>query len=102
MRTMKDYSGSDHDYCLQPTLDNLKRRLEKGTVLRGRVVDVFSSNRILLRVQGYNVLTEVLGNFKRFEELELVVTQIFPKIEFRVRKQKEHVLKACHIVDLRL
>ncbi|MFQ6604271.1 MAG: hypothetical protein ACE5D8_01840 [Fidelibacterota bacterium] len=93
---------SNRNYMIQPTLDRLKKRLKRGTVLRGRVVDIFSSNRILLRVHGYNILTEARGTFMRCEELDLVITRVIPRIEFQVLSKRDKRLTACHVVDMRL
>ena len=68
------------DYVIQDSLDQLLRRLHPGKVVDGRIVDVLDQNRYLLRIWGYNILTESEQKFERREEVKLTVKQVHPHL----------------------
>lgn len=86
---MVDHFIAISDYDIQPTLDRLKKRLKKGMVLHGRIIECISTNKYLLRVWGYNILTESRGKFQKFDEIDLFVNEIFPNIEFELSTHSE-------------
>lgn len=74
----------DVNYNTETGLENLTRRLRKGQILKGRIIDVLDQNGYLLRIYGYNILTKSTGIFKKFEEIEVEVVDINPHIVFNL------------------
>ncbi|MDP8241022.1 MAG: hypothetical protein P9X24_18175 [Candidatus Hatepunaea meridiana] len=68
------------EYFVEGGLENLIKRLEKGTILKGRIVDCASENRYLLRIWGYNILTESKKRFNKFDEVHLIVEETTPHL----------------------
>ena len=68
------------DYLIKGGLDNLIRRLEKGMRLRARIVDCAGENKYLLRIWGYNILTESRRVFQQFDEVQLIVREVTPHL----------------------
>ncbi|MFH1851021.1 MAG: hypothetical protein ABIA75_01610 [Candidatus Neomarinimicrobiota bacterium] len=62
-------------------LNDLLKRLEPGMVLNGRIVDCLGDDKYILRIWGYNVLTQSHYSFQRFDEIELVVKKVQPEFE---------------------
>lgn len=71
-------------------LDSLLKRLKPGTEVTGRIVDVISENRYLLRIWGYNILTDSQRSFNKFEEVDLKVLQVEPHLVLDIRKKGGH------------
>ena len=46
------------NYQTEGGLGNLFRRLKKGQILKGRVIDCIEPNGYLLRIRGFNILTQ--------------------------------------------
>jgi hypothetical protein len=83
------------NYQTEGGLGNLFRRLKKGQILKGRVIDCIEPNGYLLRIRGFNILTQSKGSFEKFEEISLKVKEVdshlvldfIPK-KNRIRKSK--------------
>lgn len=73
---------SDPCYRVKDNLDMFINRIKKGMVLRGRIIDRLGEDRYLLRVWGYNILTESQSAFAPFDEIKLVVKETNPVIVF--------------------
>jgi len=69
-------------YNVKHNLQDLTRRLERGMVLKGRILDHFDNDKYLVRIWGYNILTESKHKFDIQEEIELKVLEINPHIVF--------------------
>lgn len=48
--------------------------------LNGRIVDCLGKNRYLLRIWGYNIITESEHIFKQCDEIQLVVKKVDPHL----------------------
>ena len=79
LRLKYQYSYSK-GYIVKGDLDNLLRRLKKGMQLRGRIVDCLGENKYLLRIWGYNILTESKQSFQRQDEILLIVREVEPRL----------------------
>ena len=79
----------EKEYLLEPNLNDLLRRLEKGMKLQGRIVECYGRNMYLLRIWGYNILTESEYFFNKFEEVNLVVRGIEPHLILDISKERE-------------
>lgn len=72
-------------------LDQLIRRLKKGMVLNGRIIEYFGNDRYLLRIFGYNIYTESKKRFERFEEIQLRVLQVTPHLILDLYHIEPHI-----------
>jgi len=79
---------NDDRYFAKPDLDNLFRRLKKGMVLKGRIVECLDRDKYLLRIWGYNILTESEKTFQQFDEIELTVVEVTPRLVLDLRLEK--------------
>ncbi len=82
---------NDQNYPIKYNLNDLKRRLKKGIKVKGRILDVPSKNRYVLRVWGYNIYTDSYKKFEKNEEIELTVKAIEPKLVFDMHRKKKNV-----------
>jgi|TARA_Y100000294_G_C8517097_1_gene321323 hypothetical protein len=64
------------DYKTKGGLEKLFRRLKKGQILKGRIIDCIEPNGYLLRIRGFNIITQSNGTFEKFEEISLKVREI--------------------------
>ena len=46
------------NYQTEDGLGNLFRRLKKDQILKGRIIDCIEPNGYLLRIRGFNILTQ--------------------------------------------
>jgi len=81
---------NSNEYLIEGGLENFIKRLEKGMKLRGRVIDCASENQYLLRIWGYNILTESKKSFRRFDEVNLIVREVFPHLILDLVKKHNH------------
>lgn len=52
-------------------------------ILRCRIVLKISSRKYLLRIYGYNMVMESNLDFNRFDEVDIRVEQVYPKLKLR-------------------
>jgi len=64
------------EYELKSGLDSLFKNLKKDQVLQGRIIDCIKPNGYLLRIHGFNILTQSNGRFKKFDEIQLMVREV--------------------------
>ena len=64
------------DYNTKGGLENLFCRLKIGQILKGRIIDCIEPNGYLLRIRGFNILTQSNGSFKKFDEISLKVKEV--------------------------
>lgn len=88
------------DYQLEGGLENLLKRLKIGQRLKGRIVDTIEPNGYLLRIQGYNILTQSKGSFKRFDEIEVFVQQIEPDLRLNLVQNTVKVKRETTGMDI--
>ena len=67
-----------------PGLDSLVDRLKPGMSIDARIVDVMDHGIIILRIWGYNILTESKIPFEKFEEVVLNVKSVKPRLIFSI------------------
>lgn len=70
-------------------LNELMRRLQKGQVVRARIVYCLGQNRYLLRIYGYNMIMESPLPFERFDEASVIVERLYPRFSLRLLEKKE-------------
>ncbi|MBN2280452.1 MAG: hypothetical protein JXQ65_07730 [Candidatus Marinimicrobia bacterium] len=86
---MKNYQTQI--FSVKYNLGELKKRLKKGMVIKGRILDCADGNRYILRVWNYNIYTESKENFEKNDEIELTVKQIEPNLVFDMHQQNSFV-----------
>ncbi len=84
-----EYCFPDDRYFAKPDLDNLLRRLKKGMVLKGRIVECLGGDKYLLRIWGYNIFTESRKTFQQFDEIELTVIDVKPRLILDLRLENQ-------------
>jgi len=67
-------------FIIEDGLEQLFGRLEKGMIVRARIVYCLGDNRYLLRIYGYNMIMQSNYPFNRFDEVEMMIKQITPKL----------------------
>ncbi len=65
------------------SLNRMLRKLRKGMQLKTRIILVLGHNRYLLRIYGYNLIMESKLKFNRFDEIQIEVQQVRPKLKLR-------------------
>jgi len=75
---------------VRPDLDQLLRRLHEGMQLKGRILRNLGDGRYLLRIWGYNIISESDGWFGENDEVCLTVRRVYPHLllNFQSRKRK--------------
>ncbi len=81
--------GKEPLFRIEGDLKPLLQRLKKGMVLRSRIVYALGNNQYLLRLFGYNLLMESELEFKRFDEIEIEVKKLYPKLHLSVTYAKD-------------
>lgn len=87
-------------YQMEAGLENLLRRLKKGQRLTGRIVDKIEPDGYLLRIQGYNILTQSKESFKKFDIVDLIVQEINPHLTLILVRNKMKVKRKTTRMDL--
>ena len=80
-----DSHCSQYNYDIKMNLDDLKKRLQKGSFVKGRIIDCPKENRYVLRVWGYNIYTESEKFFRKNDEVNLEVKELEPKLVFDMK-----------------
>ena len=76
-------------FFVKNNLGELKKRLKKGMVLRGRILECAKEYRYILRVWNYNIYTESKKNFEKNDEINLIVKEIEPNLVFDMKKNQK-------------
>lgn len=71
--------------CEIGDLNKLARDLDSGMEVNGRIVQCVGDNLYLLRVRGFNIITESLYPFDRFDEVRLIVKSVDPQFVFQIK-----------------
>ena len=82
------------DYQTEDGLENLFRRLKKGQILKGRIIDCIEPNGYLLRIRGFNILTQSNGSFKKFDEISLKVKEVDSHLVLDFIPRKNRIRKS--------
>ena len=82
------------NYQTEGGLGNLFRRLKKGQILKGRVIDCIEPNGYLLRIRGFNILTQSKGSFEKFEEISLKVKEVDSHLVLDFIPKKNRIRKS--------
>ncbi len=72
------------------------RKLRKGMRLKTRIVLVLGHNHYLLRIYNYNLVMESKLKFNRFDEIEIEVLQVRPKLKLRMIGKNESFNRFRH------
>ncbi len=85
-------------------LSPLIRKLQKGSLVNGRIVQVLNENHYLLRIFGYNLIMKSNVRFKRFEEVIFKVVRTEPKIQLRLFDAGRELLSGgkIHLMDIKV
>ena len=82
------------NYQTEGGLGNLFRRLKKGQILKGRVIDCIEPNGYLIRIRGFNILTQSKGSFEKFEEISLKVKEVDSHLVLDFIPEKNRIRKS--------
>jgi hypothetical protein len=82
------------NYQTEGGLGNLFRQLKKGQILKGRVIDCIEPNGYLLRIRGFNILTQSKGSFEKFEEISLKVKEVDSHLVLDFIPEKNRIRKS--------
>ena len=82
------------NYQTEGGLGNLFRRLKKGKILKGRVIDCIEPNGYLIRIRGFNILTQSKGSFEKFEEISLKVKEVDSHLVLDFISKKNRIRKS--------
>jgi len=61
-------------------VESLLHRLENGKIIKTRIVYCLGENKYLLRIYGYNLVMHSDINFNRFDEVEVQIKQVSPRL----------------------
>ena len=61
------------DYIQEAGLEKLFSRLKKGQILEGKIIDTIDPNGYLLRIRGFNIITQSNGIFNKNDKILLMV-----------------------------
>ncbi|MFP4547684.1 MAG: hypothetical protein ACLFQM_06090 [Fidelibacterota bacterium] len=78
-------------YPVTYNLEDLKKRLEIGMQVKGRILECPKKNRYILRIRGYNIYTESNKKFDRNDEILLTVKKISPNLVLDMKKAGHYV-----------
>ena len=78
------------DYKTETGLENLFRRLKPGQILKGKIIDYVEPNGYLLRIRGYNILTQSKGRFQKFEDIFVKVKEVDSHLVLDLIPEKSH------------
>lgn len=76
----KSYKNDEDVFYINYGLEDLLSRLSTGMTLHGRIVEVLGNNRYILRIWGYNLLTESPKSFRKNDVVEFDVRQLQPRL----------------------
>ena len=82
------------NYQTEGGLGNLFRRLKKGQILKGRIIDCIEPNGYLLRIRGFNIITQSKGLFEKFEEITLKVKEVDSHLVLDFIPRKNRIRKS--------
>jgi hypothetical protein len=82
------------NYQTEDGLGNLFRRLKKDQILKGRIIDCIEPNGYLLRIRGFNILTQSKGSFEKFEEISLKVKEVDSHLVLDFIPEKNRIRKS--------
>ena len=82
------------NYQTEDGLGNLFRRLKKDQILKGRIIDCIEPNGYLLRIRGFNILTQSKGSFEKFEEISLKVKEVDSHLVLDFIPKKNRIRKS--------
>jgi len=76
-------------FIVKEGLNDLLKRLKKGMQVKGRIIDCLGKNKYLLRIWGYNILTESKQSFQKFDEIQLSVIELKPHLILDFTRDKQ-------------
>ena len=82
------------DYNTKGGLENLFCRLKIGQILKGRIIGCIEPNGYLLRIRGFNILTQSNGSFKKFDEISLKVKEVDSHLVLDFVSRKNRIRKS--------
>ncbi|MCD6204668.1 MAG: hypothetical protein J7L22_03290 [Candidatus Marinimicrobia bacterium] len=86
----KSINKDEQVFYINYGLEDFLSRLTRGMTLTGRVVEVLGNNRYILRIWGYNLLTESTKKFKRSDEVQFDVRQLKPRLVLDFSRTRNH------------
>ncbi|RMH60358.1 MAG: hypothetical protein D6677_13875 [Calditrichaeota bacterium] len=97
----KNKSGGRHKkpvYYIDNDLSALQDKVARGDILKARIVLDLENGKYVLRFLGYNFIMESKIKFNRFDEVELEVEAVTPRLKLRIRPPQQHSPNALDIL----
>ena len=69
---------------VEEDLRPLLKRLQKGSIVKGRIVHILSQHHYLLRILGHNLVMKSNLKFNRFQEVLFRIQEIDSRIRLRL------------------
>ncbi len=82
-------SANAQFYYVKEDLQELLKRLKKGMKVNGRILDKISDHRYIIRIFGYNLLTESEAVFNVKDEVTLTVLEVEPHLTLNIAYRRK-------------
>ena len=69
---------------IEENLQSLLKRLQQGSIVKGRIVHILSPHHYLLRILGHNLVMKSNVKFNRFQEVLFRIQEIDSRIKLRL------------------
>jgi hypothetical protein len=89
MYQFEQNSANAHFYYVKEDLQELLKRLKRGMKVNGRILDKLSENRYIIRIFGYNLLTESEAIFNVKDEVTLTVLDVEPHLKLNISYRRK-------------
>ncbi len=82
------FVNQDMFVIADPDLENLLRQLQPGMTLTGRIIRSLNSSTFILRIRGYNIITQANDIDVSDQSLRLRVVQVRPHLILKFKKSR--------------
>lgn len=80
---------NNYVFVVKDNLEEFTSRLKEGMVLKGKIIRCLGDNKYLLRIWGYNMLTESCFSFNELDKISVAVKEIKPRLIFSLLEEEE-------------
>jgi len=85
------YDHPNQKYPVKNNLQKLIKRLEKGMIVKGRILDNLKNNKYLVRIWGYNIYTESEKKLNEKDEVKFEIIQVSPHLILNPYQEKPKI-----------
>jgi hypothetical protein len=71
-------------------LQDLLKRMSPGEIVKGRILDKIDDTKYILRIYGYNIVTESKKNLKKGDELEFEIQNNNNHLTIKLLNKKQN------------